>query len=75
VLTGVAQGAGLPVRVEGQVVSAAERTAPLAASALLWSWTPFRFSAEGLRSLCTAAPSAPSGGCSVASRSQGSCCC
>jgi hypothetical protein len=36
VLTGVAQGAGLPVRVEGQVVSAAERTAPLAASALLW---------------------------------------
>jgi hypothetical protein len=36
VLTGVAQGAGLPVKVEGQVVSAAERTAPLAASALLW---------------------------------------
>ncbi|MET8756948.1 ABC transporter permease [Lentzea sp. NPDC004782] len=36
VLTGVAQGAGLPVGVEGQVVSAAERTAPLAASALLW---------------------------------------
>ncbi|MGW4208863.1 ABC transporter permease [Lentzea sp. NPDC004789] len=36
VLTGVAQGAGLPVKVEGQVASAAERTAPLAASALLW---------------------------------------
>ncbi|MET9627865.1 ABC transporter permease [Lentzea sp. NPDC006480] len=36
VLTGVAQGAGLPVKVESPVVSAAERTAPLAASALLW---------------------------------------
>lgn len=36
VLTGVAQGAGLPVKVEAQAVSAAERTAPLAASALLW---------------------------------------
>ncbi|SER14974.1 hypothetical protein SAMN04488000_106277 [Lentzea albida] len=36
VLTGVAQGAGLPVRTETQAVSAAERTAPLAASALLW---------------------------------------
>ena len=36
VLTGVAQGAGLPVKVETQAVSAAERTAPLAASALLW---------------------------------------
>ena len=36
VLTGVAQGAGLPVRTEAQAVSAAERTAPLAASALLW---------------------------------------
>ncbi|WP_232836419.1 ABC transporter permease [Lentzea terrae] len=36
VLTGVAQGAGLPVKTETQAVSAAERTAPLAASALLW---------------------------------------
>ncbi|GAB2820861.1 ABC transporter permease [Lentzea nigeriaca] len=36
VLTGVAQGAGLPVKVEAPVVSAAERTAPLAASALMW---------------------------------------
>ncbi|MFI6101483.1 ABC transporter permease [Lentzea sp. NPDC051213] len=36
VLTGVAQGAGLPVKIETQAVSAAERTAPLAASALLW---------------------------------------
>ncbi|GLY49295.1 ABC transporter permease [Lentzea sp. NBRC 102530] len=36
VLTGVAQGAGLPVKVEAPAVSAAERTAPLAASALLW---------------------------------------
>ena len=36
VLTGVAQGAGLPLKVEAQAVSAAERTAPLAASALLW---------------------------------------
>ena len=36
VLTGVAQGAGLPLKVETQAVSAAERTAPLAASALLW---------------------------------------
>ncbi|HEX8869588.1 MAG TPA: ABC transporter permease [Lentzea sp.] len=36
VLTGVAQGAGLPVKVEAQAVTAAERTAPLAASALLW---------------------------------------
>ncbi|USX51605.1 ABC transporter permease [Lentzea sp. HUAS12] len=36
VLTGVAQGAGVPVRIETQAVSAAERTAPLAASALLW---------------------------------------
>ncbi|GGU37603.1 ABC transporter permease [Lentzea flava] len=36
VLTGVAQGAGLPVKVDTQAVSAAERTAPLAASALLW---------------------------------------
>lgn len=36
VLTGVAQGAGLPLKVEARAVSAAERTAPLAASALLW---------------------------------------
>ncbi|MFD9705383.1 ABC transporter permease [Lentzea sp. NPDC059081] len=36
VLTGVAQGAGLQLKVETQAVSAAERTAPLAASALLW---------------------------------------
>jgi hypothetical protein len=36
VLTGVAQGAGLPVKVETPAVTAAERTAPLAASALLW---------------------------------------
>ncbi|ANZ38418.1 hypothetical protein BBK82_22495 [Lentzea guizhouensis] len=36
VLTGVAQGAGLPVRAEAPAVSAADRTAPLAASALLW---------------------------------------
>ncbi|SDO04875.1 ABC transporter permease [Lentzea jiangxiensis] len=36
VLTGVAQGAGLPVRVDARAVTAAERTAPLAASALLW---------------------------------------
>ena len=36
VLTGVAQGAGLPVKVEAPAVSAAERTAPLAVSALLW---------------------------------------
>jgi hypothetical protein len=36
VLTGVAQGAGLPVKVETQAVSAAERVAPLAVSALLW---------------------------------------
>lgn len=36
VLTGVAQGAGVPFKVETQAVSAAERTAPLAASALLW---------------------------------------
>ncbi|MEU0878966.1 ABC transporter permease [Lentzea sp. NPDC005914] len=36
VLTGVAQGAGLPVKVETRAVTAAERTAPLAASALLW---------------------------------------
>ncbi|WP_394616291.1 ABC transporter permease [Lentzea sp. JNUCC 0626] len=36
VLTGVAQGAGVPVKVEAPAVSAAERTAPLAASALLW---------------------------------------
>ncbi|MET9232422.1 ABC transporter permease [Lentzea sp. NPDC003310] len=36
VLTGVAQGAGLPVEVEASTASAAERTAPLAVSALLW---------------------------------------
>ncbi|MCX2954601.1 ABC transporter permease [Lentzea sp. NEAU-D7] len=36
VLTGVAQGAGLPVEVEAVTPTAAERTAPLAASALLW---------------------------------------
>jgi hypothetical protein len=36
VLTGVAQDAGLPVKIETRAVSAAERTAPLAASALLW---------------------------------------
>lgn len=36
VLTGVAQGAGLPVKVEAVTPTAAERTAPLAASALLW---------------------------------------
>ncbi|TWP50163.1 ABC transporter permease [Lentzea tibetensis] len=36
VLTGVAQGAGVPVKVDAPVVSAAGRTAPLAASALLW---------------------------------------
>lgn len=36
VLTGVAQGAGLPVTIETRAVTAAERTAPLAASALLW---------------------------------------
>lgn len=36
VLTGVAQGAGLPVRIDAQTPTAAERTAPLAASALLW---------------------------------------
>jgi len=36
VLTGIAQGAGVPVKVEAPAVSAAERTAPLAASALLW---------------------------------------
>jgi len=27
--------------------------------ALLWSWTPFRFSAEGLRSLLQGTPDAP----------------
>ncbi|WP_329789616.1 ABC transporter permease [Lentzea sp. DG1S-22] len=36
VLTGVAQGAGLPVEVDARAPTAAERTAPLAASALLW---------------------------------------
>ncbi|WP_434440187.1 ABC transporter permease [Lentzea sp. E54] len=36
VLTGVAQGAGLPVTIETRAVTAAERTAPLAVSALLW---------------------------------------
>ncbi|GLZ31203.1 hypothetical protein Lesp02_33910 [Lentzea sp. NBRC 105346] len=36
VLTGVAQGAGVPVKVEAPAVSAAARTVPLAASALLW---------------------------------------
>jgi hypothetical protein len=36
VLTGVAQGAGLPVKVEAVQPTPAERTAPLAASALLW---------------------------------------
>ncbi|WP_229693143.1 ABC transporter permease [Lentzea pudingi] len=36
VLTGVAQGAGLPVEIEATTPTAAERTAPLAASALLW---------------------------------------
>ncbi|SMD03900.1 hypothetical protein [Lentzea albidocapillata] len=36
VLTGIAQGAGLPVKVEATTPTAAERTAPLAASALLW---------------------------------------
>ncbi|MFJ5988418.1 ABC transporter permease [Lentzea sp. NPDC092896] len=36
VLTGVAQGAGLPVRIDARTPTAAERTAPLAASALLW---------------------------------------
>ncbi|MCG8928505.1 ABC transporter permease [Lentzea sp. CC55] len=36
VLTGVAQGAVLPVEVDARASTAAERTAPLAASALLW---------------------------------------
>lgn len=36
VLTGVAQGAGLPVKVETVQPTAAERIAPLAVSALLW---------------------------------------
>jgi hypothetical protein len=36
VLTGVAQGAGLPAKVEAVQPTPAERTAPLAASALLW---------------------------------------
>lgn len=36
VLTGIAQGAGLELIVDSPPVSAAERTVPLAASALLW---------------------------------------
>ncbi len=74
VLTGVAQGAGLRLEVETQAVSAAERTAPLAASALLWGGRDDRrVVVRGPE--CATAPSAPSGGCSAGWRPSGSCCC